>query len=663
MTFGNPLEVVASFGPSILAKATLILVLTLAAVRLSGHGRASVRHILLTAAFAVLFVLPFAAVLAPPVSVDVAPVSLALEEYVGQVAFIDSLPPMSAGDVTSTDAPPLRQTLTPLQYAAAVWMVGVILCALPVLVGLVQIRRWRRRGLPWLAGQRLIDSLTREIGLGRRVDVLLHESISTPATCGVSGHMMLFPIDAATWPDDDVRRAAIHELEHVRRGDYFVTVFTRLICALYWCHPLAWATWRRLGLEAERACDDAVLDRAEATAYADQLVALASRVSENTRHPLLAMANRSDLVRRVTAVLDQRQARGHVGFVLAAAIVSAAGVLTAAISPLEAINARTAAGARAPQMLDDAPQLDGVRAEAGVPLAVSGGARTNVPVAGPRVALTPALSAQTAAGSSRPAFDVASIRRNAAGGVPTMRVEAGRFVAQNISLLELVLDAYRIQSFQVVGGPEWRQSSAPGPTRAAPASQRPGDVTFDVIANIPQNTPPAQVPLMKQTLLADRFNLVVHTDMRSMPVYVLTHARDDKRLGPQLTTSTQQCQAEIEGGPLRAPVTRVSEDGKPVCSMMMSPRLIRGGGLTMRFLAHALTVYVRRTVVDRTGLAGPFDFHLTYAPAARGGGPAPSDDQPSIFTAVQEQLGLTLEPATAPVEVLVIDSVSMPTEN
>jgi uncharacterized protein (TIGR03435 family) len=85
--------------------------------------------------------------------------------------------------------------------------------------------------------------------------------------------------------------------------------------------------------------------------------------------------------------------------------------------------------------------------------------------------------------------------------------------------------------------------------------------------------------------------------------------------------------------------------------------------LTLRFLANALTGYIRRMVVDRTGLEGPFDFNLTYAPAARGGGPAPSDDRPSIFTAVQEQLGLKLEAATAPVEVLVVDSASMPSEN
>jgi uncharacterized protein (TIGR03435 family) len=107
----------------------------------------------------------------------------------------------------------------------------------------------------------------------------------------------------------------------------------------------------------------------------------------------------------------------------------------------------------------------------------------------------------------------------------------------------------------------------------------------------------------------------------------------------------------------------VSDDGKPLCGMMMGPARIRGGGLPLQFLANALTGYVRRVVVNRTGLEGPFDFTLTYAPAAaRGGGPL-SDDRPSIFTAVQEQLGLKLEAATAPVEVLVIDRVSLPTEN
>ncbi len=261
-----------------------------------------------------------------------------------------------------------------------------------------------------------------------------------------------------------------------------------------------------------------------------------------------------------------------------------------------------------------------------------------------------------------PAFDVASIRRNVEGGVPRMRVEARRLVASNISLRELILHAYGMESFQVVGGPDWWQP-APGPNRAAPASQRSGGITFDVIANIPQNAPAAQVPLMLRRLLAERFNLAVHTEMRDMPVYLLTYAGSDRRLGPQLTRSTQQCETEIDSALLRAPVTRVTPEGKPLCGMMLSPASIRGGGLTIRFLAHALTGTVRRLVIDRTGLEGPFDFHVTYAPASRGGGPAPSDDRPSIFTAVQEQLMLKLEAATAPVEVLVVDTVSTPTEN
>jgi uncharacterized protein (TIGR03435 family) len=261
---------------------------------------------------------------------------------------------------------------------------------------------------------------------------------------------------------------------------------------------------------------------------------------------------------------------------------------------------------------------------------------------------------QSATASASPAFEVVSIRQNTSGtGAPTTRVEAGRFVASNVPLQQIISDAYRLP---MVGGPDWIRSSR-GP-------RRPGEIRFDVIATIPPETPADRIPLMLRTLLAERFKLASHTETRESEAYALVHAREDRRLGPQLTRSTQQCQVEIEAGPLRAPVTRLTDDGKPACSMTMGPAAIRGGGLTMRFLASALGGYVGRIVVDRTELDGPFDFQLTYAPAAaRGGGPPPTDDRPSIFTAVQEQLGLKLEPATAPVEMLVIDSASMPTEN
>jgi uncharacterized protein (TIGR03435 family) len=665
-------DLVAAFGAAILAKATVALLLTLAAVRLARRARASVQHLLLAAAFGTLLVMPVAIALTPPVRVEMVPVPAMLEVYLPSPEPLDELTSISATQLPDhVPAPPSWWNVATPERVAVLWMAGVLVFALPIVIGVLQVGRLRRTGRPWPAGERLVDPLAREAGLHRPIAVLLHESVAAPATCGFRRPVVLFPVDADTWTDEDILRAAVHELEHIRRADCLVNAAARTICAAYWCHPLVWIAWRRLGLEAERACDDAVLRRAGADAYADQLVTLAGRLSAGARHPLLAMANRSDLVQRVRAVLDPRQARGHVGQAAVAAIVLAAAALVAIVSPLQAAAPAASVGIGGGQGAagDAANAFDVATISVNPPVDVVVIEAEPPPVDDPNLfavalakAETNARATQNPPPSTPPAFDVASIRRNIAGGVPRMRVEGGRLVASNTSLLELIRDAYRLQSFQVVGGPDWMRA-APGPNRAAPASQRPGEVTFDIIANIPPDTPPTQVPSMVRTLLAQRFGLVAHTEMRDMPVYVLTFARDDRRLGPQLTRSSQQCQVEIEGGPLRAPVTRVGDDGRPVCGMTMGPARIRGGGLTLAFLANALTGFVQRMVVDRTGLEGPFDFDLTYAPAARGGGPAPPDDRPSIFTAVQEQLGLKLDAATAPVEVLVIDSASMPSEN
>ena len=106
----------------------------------------------------------------------------------------------------------------------------------------------------------------------------------------------MLPVDAKSWDEDDLNRAIVHELEHVRRRDWISQRLAHLVCACYWFHPLAWIAWRRFVVEAERACDDAVLRRSEPTAYADQLVNLAMHLSAS-RQPLLAMANRADLSR------------------------------------------------------------------------------------------------------------------------------------------------------------------------------------------------------------------------------------------------------------------------------------------------------------------------------------------------------------------------------
>ena len=114
-------------------------------------------------------------------------------------------------------------------------------------------------------------------------------------------------------------------------------IVARTVAAFYWFHPLVWSAWRRLCLEAERSCDDAVVVSEERTDYAEQLVTLAQRMSATPVQPMLGMANRSDLSTRVTAVLDDRLHRGRAGFALAAGTVAAAALVVIAVAPVRAV--------------------------------------------------------------------------------------------------------------------------------------------------------------------------------------------------------------------------------------------------------------------------------------------------------------------------------------
>jgi len=144
----------------------------------------------------------------------------------------------------------------------------------------------------------------------------------------------------AVWTGPELHRALLHELEHARRLDWAVQIFARVVCACYWFHPLAWIAWRQLRLEAERACDDAVVRNAETEDYAEQLVRLARRMGADAPRLSLAMASRSDLSRRVAALLDARQPRGRAGAgFVTLAVTAAVGVLLL-IAPVRAVEGR-----------------------------------------------------------------------------------------------------------------------------------------------------------------------------------------------------------------------------------------------------------------------------------------------------------------------------------
>ena len=230
----------------------------------------------------------------------------------------------------------------------------------------------------------------------------------------------------------------------------------------------------------------------------------------------------------------------------------------------------------------------------------------------------------------------------------------GGYVGTNLTLHQLVTEAYRLRPFQVIGGPGWIKIDR-----------------FDINARAPEGTTGRPDPMLR-TLLADRFKLRMHTETKEQQVYALIVARPDGRLGLKLTPATQDCAAPArDGGPGSAPLGAVARSAEAAtrspCGMNVNTSgtsgTLTGIGQPLSRLATALSGFaVDGLVIDRTGLTGNFDIELQWTPdnlrsvAAAAGG-----DGPSLFTALQEQLGLKLEAARGPVEYLVIDSAEQPT--
>lgn len=305
----------------------------------------------------------------------------------------------------------------------------------------------------------------------------------------------------------------------------------------------------------------------------------------------------------------------------------------------------------------------------------------------------PRLRAQAPAtqtpGSESPVFEVASVKRNQSNE-PFVRIGGGgpgTFSATNVPLRLLIRNAYQLQDFQIVGGPDWMTSDRFDITAKA-AGAVPGTIGPGVVGFGPPGAGgggPNPVQLMLRGLLAERFKLKVHSETRELPVYALVPARPDGRLGPQLRPAAVDCAAMFAGrgrgapgggGPPTAPPGPLATGERPQCGLRIGPGSFSGGSVSMAQLATSLSGFVQRVVLDRTGLTGDYDLDLSYTPdqTPQGLGPAvpppgapplpPIDPNgPSIFTAVQEQLGLKLESQRGPVAVLVIDSVEPPTED
>ena len=229
-------------------------------------------------------------------------------------------------------------------------------------------------------------------------------------------------------------------------------------------------------------------------------------------------------------------------------------------------------------------------------------------------------------------------------------LSGGQFTVSNITVKRLIEDAYRIRDFQISGEPGWIRSDL-----------------FDIAAKPDGPVSYEQFPQMLQFLLAERFHLAIRSDTKEMPVYALVVAKS----GPKFSAAHESDPnfIDLSGRPIPP------GGGRPRITIIRRGRLT-AQGLNMTALADNLANFLGRTVLDKTGLAGMYDMKLEWKPdenqiamfGAMGvpegfGAPPPDWDGPSLFTALEEQLGLKLDSRKGPVDIFTIEHVERPSAN
>lgn len=284
--------------------------------------------------------------------------------------------------------------------------------------------------------------------------------------------------------------------------------------------------------------------------------------------------------------------------------------------------------------------------------------------------------AQTPPASAPLSFEAASIKPSAPmiGGRMMVRMSSdpGRLNYSGVSLRDLIRNAYHLKDYQV-SGPDWINTER-----------------FDVVAKLPEGAKESDIPAMMQTLLAERFKLTVHRETKELPAYALMVAKGGVKMKEFVEAPDSSADGPNAGGGFDGPPRmKVGADGMPKLPagrggmMMMGFGRLQGQGLTVTALTDMLSRQLDRPVLDETGLTAKYDISLNWTPEpgegpagmkmmmmgrGEGGGDAhpemPPVSGPPLLIALQQQLGLRLEPKKLPLEMVVVDHVEkVPSEN
>lgn len=519
---------------------------------------------------------------------------------------------------TNAAAPAIvKHNLSILPIALCFWALGF----------LVVVFSWSRRWLRIHAALRAGTPLAMEA----EVPVVSSPALLEPGIFGIFRQVLLLPEGITEHLTREHLEAILaHELCHARRRDNLAAALHMTVEAIFWFHPLVWWIGSRLVDERERACDEEVLRLGNQPAiYAESILKTCQFYLES---PLVCVSGitGSDLKKRIVRIMTERLAE-RLSF---GRKLLLAGVATVAIA---------------------APLLFGL-------------AKQN--------------ETQTTNEGPLPTFEVASIKPNKSG---TRMIQIGnregRFTAVNVTAKMLIEFAYNIKDSQLSGGPSWLDSDRfdidaktdePDDAPASSLMAGSGPNTKALAHGFDPLGMNERRRKMVQALLADRFKLTLDRQTKDLPIYELLVGKG----GPKFkeTTLPPPDPNALPPGP--------PQPGQPPMRRGIMMGFSRGqltmNGGSMPQLANALSDRVGRTVVDKTGLTGEYDLTLQWTPEENdplirsGGldgrppadaGPPPDPNGPTLFTALQEQLGLKLESTKGPVETFAIKSIEQPSEN
>lgn len=517
------------------------------------------------------------------------------------------------------------------------WAIGTLIVACSWMVKWLRIRAVARQARP--------------LELVADVPVLATRSLLEPGVFGILRPVLLLPEGILERLAPEQFHAILaHEMGHVRRRDNLTFALHMVVQTLFWMHPLVWWIGARLVEERERACDEGVLETGSAAEdYAESILHVCRFYVES---PAVCTAGvtGADLKKRIVRIMTEGIAKN---LDLSRKLLLGFAALIAVTAPL-VLGLMHAAGVSAESKAEEQA-------------------------------------------ANLPKFDVASIKPHKDEGMMMrlgMQLTPDGINATGMPVRMLMRQAFGVSDDRILNEPDWVKSNR-----------------YDIEAKVaPEDVPKLkgltgqQRGVMMLPLLEDRFGLKFHHETRVMNVYTLVVAKGGLKLKaaqPQQAGAVAPFAMKPGAGGADMPPPPPSpgagggqgavKSGAPGPGGAM-PRLMmrmssqgmtmEGRGSTMAMLADVLSQQLSATVVDKTGLAGSYDYTLSWmpdmsmgsgpmmmkipgGPPAEGGGQetAPADSGPSLFTAVQEQLGLKLVAQKEPVDVIVIDHIEQPSEN